>query len=130
MNQLPPPQRDEYDVVIANLDDCGQFFIRQTYGPLYSTEFVDYERRSDGRQNPARNCKAFHRRGDVVVAVDGIWTKGKPFEEVVAMMQVLLSAVFKSLDMKYLFSYHRVFHYFITVFLFAAKKVRTTSTCF
>lgn len=86
INQLPPPQRGEYDVVLANLDDCGQFFIRQTYGPLYSTEFVDYERRASGRQNPAKNCQAFHRGGDVVVAVDGIWTKHKPFAEVVSMM--------------------------------------------
>mmetsp|Transcript_14003 Transcript_14003/g.18253 ORF Transcript_14003/g.18253 Transcript_14003/m.18253 type:complete len:224 (-) Transcript_14003:141-812(-) len=85
-SELPPPKIGEYDVIIPNLDDCGQFYIRETAkGGM--AEFVDYERLADGRQNPAEICQVFGNKGDVILAVDGISTKHKTFDKVVAMIQ-------------------------------------------
>lgn len=77
-----PTRADEYDVVFPG-ESC--FYFLETEGG--ETAFGGYKPLPDGSKSPAELCNLVRNIGDVFVAVDGVSTYGKKYDQVWTMLK-------------------------------------------
>eukprot|EP00527_Entomoneis_sp_CCMP2396_P002305 CAMPEP_0198149726 /NCGR_PEP_ID=MMETSP1443-20131203/47942_1 /TAXON_ID=186043 /ORGANISM="Entomoneis sp., Strain CCMP2396" /LENGTH=78 /DNA_ID=CAMNT_0043814843 /DNA_START=12 /DNA_END=245 /DNA_ORIENTATION=+ len=77
MKNQYPSKVNEYDVVFPG-ESCF-YFLETEDG---ETAFGGYKPLPSGEKSPAELCNLVRNVGDVFVAIDGMSTEGKPYDEV------------------------------------------------
>lgn len=81
---LPPPLTGEYDAIIPITAKGLMMNVGEMHG---SVSFLGYRQFSDGSKGPAEVARLIRNVGDKIIAVDGVSTVGKTFQEVINMLR-------------------------------------------
>ena len=86
MNNLPPLKQDEYDITCpADVT----FIWGQAKGNKSESMFIGYGNSKGGKEQicPAKRKKLIRNKGDVVVAIDGVFMPGKSHQEFLSFLK-------------------------------------------
>jgi Chromo (CHRromatin Organisation MOdifier) domain len=81
---LPPPLTGEYDAIIPITAKGLMMNVGEMHG---SVAFLGYRQFADGSKGPAEIASLIRNVGDKIIAVDGVSTIGKSFQEVINMLR-------------------------------------------
>jgi SNF2-related domain/Chromo (CHRromatin Organisation MOdifier) domain len=81
---LPPPLTGEYDAIIPITAKGLMMNVGEMHG---SVAFLGYRQFADGTKGPAELTRVVRSVGDKIIAVDGISTVGKSFQDVINMLR-------------------------------------------
>lgn len=101
VNSLPPLMTGEYDAVIPITDKGLMMNVGEIHG---SVSFLGYREFPDGTKGPAERANLIRNVGDKIIAVDGVTTVNKTFQEVIQLLRKSGKnkfAYMRFLEMKY-----------------------------
>jgi SNF2-related domain/Chromo (CHRromatin Organisation MOdifier) domain len=81
---LPPPLTGEYDTIIPITAKGLMMNVGEMHG---SVAFLGYRQFPDGSKGPAEIARVVRNVGDKIIAVDGVSTVGKSFQDVINMLR-------------------------------------------
>jgi hypothetical protein len=82
---LPPPLTGEYDTVVPITAKGLMMNVGEMHGAV---AFLGYRQFADGTKGPAEIAGVVRNFGDKIIAVDGVSTVGKTFQEVINLLRV------------------------------------------